>query len=138
MNLLIAFLSGLIFAVGLGVSGMTDPKKVQAFLDIFGDWDPSLAFVMVGAISVHMAFYRFIIKRPSPILDSEFHLPKSSKISKRLIFGAMIFGLGWGMSGLCPGPAITSLAGLGPKTMIFVAFMALGALISNKIAEKLN
>ena len=125
-NQLAAFFCGLLFAAGLGISGMTDANKVFAFLNITGDWDPSLAFVMVGAIGVHLVSYRLITKRPSPVLSSEFILPKQETIDRPLVVGAGIFGIGWGLAGFCPGPAVVSIAGLSIKPIVFTISMVIG------------
>ena len=122
----LSFGAGLLFATGLGISGMTDANKVIAFLDVLGKWDPSLAFVMVGAIGVHMTLYRFILKRPSPWLKPQFELPTRADIDGRLVFGAIFFGLGWGLGGFCPGPAFVSAAGLGKEALIFTGAMVVG------------
>lgn len=121
-----AFFAGLIFATGLAVSGMTQPHKVIGFLDIFGDWDPSLIFVMMGAIAVHSVSYRLIRRRSTPLLESEFHLPKENKITPRLILGAVLFGVGWGLGGFCPGPALVSLSSFEMRPLIFVVAMLAG------------
>ena len=121
-----ALISGTVFALGLGISGMTKPEKVVAFLDISGDWDPSLAFVMVGAIGVYAVLYRLIIRRSAPVLDDTFHLPTATRIDPRLIIGASLFGIGWGIGGFCPGPAIASVASLQSDVLIFVASMGAG------------
>lgn len=121
-----AFFSGLIFAIGLSVSGMTQPHKVIAFLDLFGDWDPSLIFVMMGAIAVHSVSYRLIRRRSTPLLESEFHLPKDNKIRPSLVIGAILFGIGWGLGGFCPGPALVSLGSFEMRPLIFVAAMLAG------------
>ncbi len=112
-GLLPPFVGGFVFALGLGISGMTDADKVLGFLNLAGDWDPALAFVMVGAIGVHLILYRLIVRRPSPLFGDRFHLPTRRDISPRLLTGAAIFGVGWGMGGFCPGPGLVSLAGLG-------------------------
>lgn len=122
----LSFGAGLLFAVGLGISGMTNANKVIAFLDVLGKWDPSLGFVMVGAIGVHMTLYRFILKRPSPWLTAKFELPTRTNIDARLVIGAIFFGLGWGLGGFCPGPALVSAAGLGQEALIFVGAMVVG------------
>lgn len=124
--LLAAFVSGLIFAIGLAISGMTRPAKVTAFLDFFGDWDPSLAFVMVGAIMVHAILFRVIRKRPTPLFTSAFSIPARADIDPRLIGGAALFGIGWGLGGFCPGPAVTSLASGQTAVITFVAAMIAG------------
>ncbi len=124
---IVSFIVGVIFALGLVISGMTNPTKVLAFLDLSGKWDPSLAFVMVGAIGVYFLFYRWITKRDTPILEKEFSLPAKKGLDKKLILGAVLFGLGWGIAGFCPGPAIVNLSSLNPSALIFFAAMTLGA-----------
>lgn len=106
---LVALLAGVLFGLGLALSQMIDPDKVLNFLDITGDWDPSLAFVMMGALVVTMISFRFIFKRSAPILAEDFHVSKQSLINRPLIVGAGTFGIGWGMTGYCPGPAVASL-----------------------------
>ena len=123
-----AFFAGLVFAIGLGLSGMTDANKVIGFLNLAGDWDPSLAFVMIGAIGTHLMFYRFIIRRKSPLFSDRFHLPVRRKIDYRLASGAAIFGVGWGLGGFCPGPGLVSVAGFGAAAAVFVACMIAGML----------
>jgi uncharacterized membrane protein YedE/YeeE len=124
--LLTAFVSGLVFAIGLGISGMTQPAKVTAFLDFAGDWDPSLALVMVGAIAVYAPLYRLIHRLPSPVFSATFALPTRTDIDRRLVGGAALFGVGWGLGGFCPGPALTSLAAGEPSVLLFVASMLTG------------
>jgi len=124
--LLASFVSGVLFAVGLGVSGMTRPAKVTAFLDLFGDWDPSLACVMVGAILVHASLYRLIRHRPVPLFAPGFSVPTRTDIDARLVGGAALFGVGWGLGGFCPGPAVTALASGSPSVVIFVVAMLVG------------
>jgi len=126
MQLLWALICGIIFGLGLVISGMANPAKVQNFLDLFGTWDPSLAFVMGGAIAVTAPGYRYILKRPSPLAHTTFHLPTSRDLDPKLLSGAAIFGAGWGLSGFCPGPAITSLSMLNMGTVIFVIAMVIG------------
>jgi uncharacterized membrane protein YedE/YeeE len=104
-----ALLCGLLFAIGLGVSGMTQPEKVIGFLDFTGNWDPSLAFVMLGAIGVHLVALRFVLKRKKPVLDERFHVSAPAPVDRKLVLGAGLFGIGWGLSGYCPGPAVVSL-----------------------------
>jgi uncharacterized membrane protein YedE/YeeE len=128
--------SGLVFALGLGISGMTRPAKVVAFLDIGGDWDPSLAFVMVGAIGVYALLYRLILRREAPALDSRFHLPSATGIDTRLVIGAVLFGMGWGLAGYCPGPAIASLVSLSQEVWIFVGSMALGMALWGALSRR--
>ncbi len=121
-----AYLAGLLFAIGLGISGMTQPRKILAFLDITGQWDPSLLFVMGGAVTVTFIGYRLIFKRATPLLDTRFHLPGKTAIDGQLLEGAAIFGIGWGLGGYCPGPAVTSLVSGAPSVWIFVLAMLAG------------
>ncbi len=121
--LLVSFLSGLVFALGLGISGMTQPAKVIGFLDLFGRWDPSLAFVMGGAIAAHFVFARRAARGGAPRLAPRFELPLQTDIDARLVVGAALFGVGWGLSGLCPGPAVVSSVAGAPGTLVFVAAM---------------
>ncbi len=125
--------AGVIFGVGLGVSGMVKPAKVLGFLDIAGAWDPSLAFVMVGAIAVHLVLGRYILRRQRPILDDRFHLPAATRPDARLVVGAGIFGVGWGLGGFCPGPAIVSAAGGSAPALAFVGTMALGMVLHHVV-----
>lgn len=120
------FLIGLVFGLGLIVSGMTDPGKVLGFLDLAGLWDPSLAFVMGGAIAVGVFAFAIAKKRTTSFLGGDMHLPASSAIDRRLFIGNLIFGAGWGLAGFCPGPAIVSASAGQPKAIVFVAAMLLG------------
>jgi uncharacterized membrane protein YedE/YeeE len=126
IGLATVFLSGLLFAAGLGVSGMTLPQKVIGFLDFAGgDWDPSLGFVMVSSAGVFLLLHRLVLRRERPVFDTEFHVPTRTDIDAPLVFGATLFGIGWGMVGLCPGPAVTALAsGQTPAWIFFVAMIA--------------
>lgn len=135
-NSLAAFVVGLIFALGLGLSGMTQPAKVIGFLDIFGDWDPSLVFVMIGAIGIHAIAYRIILKRPSPLFASKWYLPSQTAVNAPLIIGSVIFGMGWGLAGYCPGPAVVSLGSLEMRPFLFVGSMLLGMLILRLTQKK--
>jgi uncharacterized membrane protein YedE/YeeE len=120
------FLVGLLFGLGLILSGMTDPSKVLGFLDIFGLWDPSLALVMGGAIGVGFFAFAIAKKRIVNFLGGALHLPTSSQIDKPLVIGAVLFGAGWGLAGFCPGPALVSLASGQIKAAAFVVFMLIG------------
>jgi uncharacterized membrane protein YedE/YeeE len=120
------FLVGLLFGLGLIVSGMTDPGKVIGFLDVFGTWDPSLAFVMAGAILVGLFAFAAAKKRTSAILGGALHLSQSSDIDSRLIAGSLVFGVGWGLAGFCPGPALVSLGTGNQKAMAFALAMLVG------------
>ena len=130
---LAVFIAGYVFAIGLGVSGMTDANKVIGFLNLGGAWDPSLAFVMVGAIGMHISVYRLILKREAPLAASDFHIPQTQVIDRPLILGASIFGVGWGLGGFCPGPAVTNLVRLQAETFAFVGVMVLGMLTAQKV-----
>lgn len=129
---------GFIFAVGLGVSGMTQPQKVVGFLDVFGAWDPSLMFVMIGAISVHFVTYKFIRRRPSPLLSADWKVPTKKEITPALVIGSLMFGVGWGLGGYCPGPAVTSLASFETRPLIFVISMLAGMFVFMLVDRKLK
>lgn len=133
-----AFIVGFIFALGLGISGMTQPTKVVGFLDLFGMWDPSLIFVMVGAIAVHFVTYRFVRRRSSPLLVSEWHVPTKKELTPSLILGSVLFGVGWGLGGFCPGPAVTSLASFEGRPLIFVVSMIAGMILFRVIDSKVK
>lgn len=126
MKAFISLFSGFIFALGLGISGMTQPHIVRGFLDVSGNWDWRLMGVMVGAIAVHAIAYKLIIKRSAPILTPNFVLPDKKLIDARLIVGAMIFGLGWGWVGICPGPGIVGVASGKNEFIAFVISMIVG------------
>jgi uncharacterized protein len=122
-----ALVSGLVFGLGLAVSEMIDPAKVLAFLDFAGRWDPSLAFVMAGALAVTLVSFRLILQRPAPLLGGRFAVSSLSAIDRPLLAGAAVFGIGWGLVGFCPGPAIASLAFGAAESFAFVAAMLAGA-----------
>jgi len=121
-----SFIIGLIFGLGLVVGGMTDPSKVIGFLDIAGNWDPSLAFVMDGALLVGVVAFRFARHRTANFFGGAIHMPTKSDIDKRMVIGSLLFGAGWGMAGFCPGPAITSLGTGNTKALLFVLAMIAG------------
>jgi len=132
-----ALLSGLLFGFGLILSGMVDPAKVLNFLDVAGTWDPSLAFVMAGAIGVAAPGFWFVRRRTAPLADPVFHVPPAdAPIDRKLIIGAAVFGVGWGLAGFCPGPALVSIPLAAPGTLAFVAAMvgaiAVGALLQTR------
>jgi len=129
MQLIFAALSGIIFGLGLILSGMTNPAKVKGFLDITGLWDPSLAFVMGGAILIGIFAFAIAKKRGETILGENIMLPDNKQIDRKLVIGALIFGAGWGLSGYCPGPAIASLFSAGVQAAIFTAGMLVGIAI---------
>ena len=135
MKGLIALACGIIFGVGLAMSGMTDTAKVIGFLDIFGQWVPDLAFVMGGAVLVTVISFRFVLRRKAPLLADGFALPTTTTLDGRLLGGAALFGIGWGIYGYCPGPAIAALAYLNVDTAIFVIAMLAGMTISNKLTS---
>ena len=137
MKSLTMLASGLLFGAGLGLSGMTRPEKVIGFLDVTGRWDPSLMFVMMGAMSVHFVLRRAIHKhRATPLLDTKFHLPVSQSVDWKLVLGAIIFGMGWGLGGFCPGPAIVTLGSGSLSALVFVATMAIGMLLQHVVHNR--
>jgi len=123
---LAAFVAGLVFVLGLGIAGMTDPNKVLAFLDVGGHFDPSLMAVMGGGVAVCLVGYRLVLRRQRPALSHKFHLPRQTRIDARLVIGAVLFGVGWGLSGYCPGPALASVVTGAPSALVFVAAMFAG------------
>lgn len=126
MNRLVEFLVGLLFGLGLILSGMTDPGKVLGFLDIAGAWDPSLAFVMGGAIGVAFFAFAAACRRTTAVLGGAIHLPGNAPIDRRLVIGSLVFGVGWGLAGFCPGPALVAAgAGIG-GALVFVLAMVAG------------
>ncbi len=129
MQLLIAFVTGLVFGLGLIISGMTDPSKVIGFLDLAGNWDPSLAFVMAGAILVGLSAFRLARARTQAFLGGPFRVPTARHIDRRLVLGSLVFGAGWGLAGYCPGPALASLASGGGKPLVFTIAMLVGMVI---------
>ena len=135
MKGLAALLCGTLFGIGLAVSGMTDTAKVLGFLDLFGDWVPDLAFVMGGAVCVTLVAFRFIVKRDRSLLGEIMSLPKTTAIDARLLSGAAIFGIGWGVYGYCPGPAISALGYLQSNTVIFVVAMLVGMGLANRVGR---
>lgn len=128
MTRAIEFLVGLLFGWGLLLSGMTDPGKVQGFLDLFGTWDPSLAFVMGGAIFVGFFAFAIAKRRTTTFVGGLMHLPNRRDIDKPLVVGSLIFGAGWGLAGFCPGPGLVSMASGQPKALVFVIAMLVGML----------
>lgn len=129
MQILISFAVGLVFGIGLIVAGMTDPARVLGFLDLAGAWNPSLALVMGGAILVALPAFAVACQRQRTLLGAPLQLPTSTRIDRRLVFGALAFGVGWGLAGLCPGPALALLASGNGKVLLFVASMVAGMLI---------
>ncbi|GAB5388103.1 MAG: YeeE/YedE thiosulfate transporter family protein [Alphaproteobacteria bacterium] len=136
-----AGIAGLLFGLGLALSQMTDPAKVLGFLTLGPDWDPSLALVMAGALMTTFIGYRLTWRRKAPLLGSRFHLPTNTRIDRRLVIGAALFGLGWGLVGLCPGPALAGLpvsllTGAFPKLAAFVAAMIAAMLVTDRLARR--
>ena len=129
MNRIIEFFVGLLFGIGLLVSGMTDPAKVQGFLDLAGAWDPSLAFVMGGAILVGLVAFSVAKTRTQNLLGGAMRLPTSRDIDRRLVVGSLMFGAGWGLAGFCPGPGLVAMGAGEPKAALFVAAMVGGMLV---------
>ena len=126
MKLLVALLVGLLFGVGLILSGMTDPAKVLGFLDLAGSWDPSLAFVMGGALMIGALAFPFVLKRPRSILGDSMRLPTATQIDRRLVSGSLTFGAGWGLAGYCPGPALASMGRGATQPLLFCIAMFAG------------
>jgi len=129
MLILAALASGFIFGLGLLISGMTQPSKVLGFLDIFGAWDPSLAVVMAAALAVSGVGYWLAQQRPQPVLAPKFNIPTNTIIDTPLVAGSALFGVGWGLVGLCPGPALENLATLSPPVIVFCVAMAAGMIV---------
>ena len=126
MPLIFALLAGIIFGAGLTLSDMVNPARVLNFLDFAGSWDPTLMFVMAGGLAVTTLGYRLIFRRSTPVADPQFHLPTARQIDLPLVGGAALFGIGWGLAGICPGPAFADLVTLEPKVLLFVAAMLVG------------
>ena len=126
MNKLVSLISGIVFGIGLVISEMINPEKVLGFLDLFGNWDPSLAFVMIGALIVSSPLFHIIKKKEKPIFAENFNYSNNKSINNKLILGSAIFGAGWGLIGLCPGPAISSIALLNINSIAFVVAMFVG------------
>jgi uncharacterized membrane protein YedE/YeeE len=129
IRLLISLISGALFGVGLAIAQMTNPLKVLGFLDVAGDWDPSLAFVMGAAVMVTLVAFRVVLKRQAPLWDQRFHLPTLVKLDRRLLTGAALFGIGWGLTGYCPGPALATLLSGNQEAWLFVPAMLVGGVV---------
>lgn len=136
MRILSALLVGLVFGVGIAISGMINPAKVLNFFDIAGTWDPSLIFVMGGALLTTFIGYRLVLKRPGPIVEAEFKLPTNRVIDARLIGGSAVFGLGWGVAGFCPGAAVPALGSGRYEVVAFVAALLAGLWVAKTIQTK--
>ena len=136
MRPLANLVAGVVFGLGLVISGLANPAKVLNFLDLAGAWDPSLAFVMAGAVVTAAIGYRVVLARPKPAFDTRFHMPTATAADGRMLAGAAMFGVGWGLAGYCPGPAITALPLLNPATLVFVAAMLLGMWLGRGLTAK--
>lgn len=128
-----ALLSGIVFGFGLSLSGMLNPVRVQGFLDVFGNWDPSLAFVLGGAVIVAFIGVQVMKRMRHPVFDDSFHVPTNRKIDLPLVVGSALFGLGWGIGGFCPGPAVASLPVGVPQTVLFVVAMLIGMTFHDRV-----
>lgn len=136
-KLIVALIAGIIFGFGLSLSQMINPNKVLGFLDLTGHWDPSLAFVMMGALVITLISFRWVLKQSHPVFESGFHITHKTAFDKPLLSGALIFGVGWGLSGYCPGPAVAGL-GLGNKeSLVMVGSIYLGFFVQRYFADKL-
>ncbi|MEP5764248.1 MAG: DUF6691 family protein [Halieaceae bacterium] len=135
MKALLALLCGILFGVGLALSGMTDTAKVLGFLDLFGNWVPDLIFVMGGAVCVTLVAFHFVLKRQRPLLADAFTLPSRKHLDPPLLAGAAIFGVGWGIYGYCPGPALSALYYLDTNTVIFVIAMLAGMALAGRLGK---
>lgn len=133
MGLIAALLAGMVFGVGLIVSGMSDPYKVQNFLDLFGAWDASLMFVMGGAVAVTVPGFWWLRRQHKPLFGDRFQWPTNNVIDKKLVLGAAMFGTGWGLSGFCPGPAMVSIATGNADILVFVAAMLIGMWLHDRV-----
>ena len=133
--ILAAFASGVLFGVGLAMSGMTDPRRVLGFLDLFGEFDPTLLFVLGGAVVTTTVLFRFVLRRGTPVLASTFHLSNLKHVDRRLLGGAAIFGIGWGIAGYCPGPALAGLGIASIEALWFVPAMIAGMLLHRIFAR---
>jgi hypothetical protein len=128
-----SLISGSIFGFGLALSGMTDRHRVLGFLDVAGDWDPTLLFVMGGAVAVTLITFRFVLRRPVPVFETQFHLPARQHVDVPLVTGAALFGIGWGLAGYCPGPALASLTALSLNPFVFCVGLVAGSLVAKRL-----
>ena len=132
-RVLAALLSGVLFGLGLAISGMTDPAVVLGFLDLFGDFNPALMFVLGGAVGTTMLAFRLVLRRPAPLLEDRFQLPTRKDIDARLVIGAGLFGIGWGLAGYCPGPALVSAGALVDTALVFVPVMLVSGVLTRRL-----
>ncbi len=138
MPIIFSLLAGIIFGAGLTVSDMVNPARVLNFLDVAGDWDPTLIFVMAGGLAVTAFGYRLIFPRGAPLIGGKFNLPTKRQIDLPLVGGAALFGVGWGLAGICPGPALADLKTLEPKDLLFVAAMLAGMIVAKLCEDRLS
>ncbi|MEI6536167.1 MAG: DUF6691 family protein [Verrucomicrobiaceae bacterium] len=131
LPLVLSLAAGLLFGAGLAISDMMNPARVLNFFDVAGTWDPTLVFVMAGALATTAIGYRIVFARGKPLVGSAFNLPTAKQIDLPLIGGAAVFGIGWGMAGFCPGPAIAALVSLQPKVLIFILSLTAGMILTN-------
>ena len=136
MKYLVVLCSGLLFGFGLALSGMMDPRRVQGFLDVTGTWDPTLAFVMGGALLVTVPASRYVLRLPMPLMALKFSIPKRGDIDKNLVLGAVLFGVGWGLAGLCPGPALAGLISLKTESLVFAGSLLVGMIFQRVTLSK--
>lgn len=136
MNRLSSLVCGLLFGAGLAASGMTDTAKVVGFLDVFGDWDPDLLFVMGSAVVTTLISFRLVLKRKAPLFEDGFSLPSSTAVDMKILLGAVLFGIGWGLYGYCPGPALAAIVYLQPVTFVFLITMLIGLFIGNRLSQQ--
>jgi uncharacterized membrane protein YedE/YeeE len=135
-RILAAFVAGALFGVGLVVGRMSDPNVVLGFLDITGNFDPTLLFVMLGAVGTTTIAFRFVLRRDRPLLDADFHLPTARIVDKRLVIGSALFGVGWGLSGYCPGPVLVGAAAGVSTALLFIPAMLVGGLLQRWVSGR--
>ncbi len=136
MRVIASYLIGLVFGIGISISGMANPAKVLNFFDLAGTWDPSLAFVMGGALITTVIGYRFVLKRPVPLLEEKFQLPTRRDLDSQLIVGSAVFGIGWGIAGFCPGGALPALGTGRWEVVLFVVAMLAGILTAKSLQKR--
>ena len=136
LSALSAIFAGILFGAGLIIGGMTDPGNVIGFLDFTGEWRPALAFVMAGGVAVHFLLLRFVLRRPTPLLAPAFNLPTSTDLDRKLLIGAAIFGVGWGLAGFCPGPGLVAGGTGSQSALVFVGAMVVGMLLEHGLLER--
>ena len=134
-RIIAALLAGAVFGLGLVVGRMSDPNVVLGFLDVAGDFDPSLLFVMAGAVGTTLIAFRFVLRRDRPLFDGDFHLPTAKVVDARLVGGAALFGVGWGLSGYCPGPLLVGVAGGSATALLFLPAMLVGGWVRRFVAR---